>query len=449
MGDVTMVGRERLESFASLLAQFRRERGLTQDQLAHRSGLSVRAISSLECEARHPRRYTVERLAVALELGGDDRATLLAAAASGRRPPPTPPTRLAYVTPEGPLVGRADEIAELRAHLSGRGPALLAYEGEPGIGKSRLLGEAVQIATSMGMRVLAAGAHRDNGAYSPLVDAFADHIRQLSPGMLAERIRFPGLELLIPELTGKVPALPYCPPEQARRLTFEVAVQFIESVAVGGPTALILDDLQWDGPHTADLLAHLVRACGPSLRVVVAYRPGEVRLTGRLAQCAADLARHDLIRRRPLSTLSTPDARAVVEATAAGSALSAPRHARVLRLAGGLPLFLVELTQAAICDGADEVPWSLKLMVAHQIAALAAPVADLVRKLAADEVVTPAERLAGDGIPIERVMDDLESARRSGLIDFTRRGFRFRYPLVREILTNRSRPTLSNMATRS
>ena len=161
-------------------------------------------------------------------------------------------------------------------------------------------------------------------------------------------------------------------------------------------------------------------------------------MTGRLAQCAADLARRDLIRRRRLAALSVPDARAVVEVAAAGAALSAPRHARVLRLAGGLPLFLVELTQAAICDGADEVPWSLKLMVVHQVSALAAPVADLVRKLAAAGVVTPAERLAGDGIPIERVMDGLEAARRSGILDVTRRGFRFRYPLVREVLMNRS-----------
>jgi transcriptional regulator with XRE-family HTH domain len=441
-----MPRREHLESFATLLARLRHERGLTQDQLAHRSGLSVRAISSLECESRYPRRYTVERLAVALDLGGDDHASLLAAAASGRRPPAVAPSRLAFVAPEGPLVGRTNEIAELRAHLNGQGPPLLAYEGEPGIGKSRLLGEAVQIATSMGMRVLAAGGRRDNGAYSPLVDAFADHVRQLSPSLLAERVRYPGLDLLIPELTGRVPALPYCPPEQVRRLTFDVAVQFIESVANGGPTALILDDLQWDGPNTADLLAHLVRACGPQLRVVVAYRPGEVRLTGRLAQCAADLARHDLIRRRRLAALSTPDARAVVEAAAGGSALSAPRHARVLRLAGGLPLFLIELTQAAICDGADEVPWSLKLMVLHQISALAAPVADLVRRLAATGVVTPAERLAGDGIPIEQVVDGLESARRSGILDLTRRGFRFRYPLVREVLTNGSSRSTTSRA---
>jgi transcriptional regulator with XRE-family HTH domain len=68
-------------SFAELLRGFRGARGLTQEDLAERSGLSVYAISMLERGVRTaPRSSTVELLARALELDPAERAALAAAA---------------------------------------------------------------------------------------------------------------------------------------------------------------------------------------------------------------------------------------------------------------------------------------------------------------------------------------------------------------------------------
>jgi transcriptional regulator with XRE-family HTH domain len=68
-------------SFAELLRGFRGVRGLTQEELAERSGLSVYAISMLERGVRTaPRSSTVELLARALELDTAERAALAAAA---------------------------------------------------------------------------------------------------------------------------------------------------------------------------------------------------------------------------------------------------------------------------------------------------------------------------------------------------------------------------------
>src|SRR5947209_5083173 len=94
-------------SFATLLTRLRLAAGLTQERLADRSGLSVRAISSLECGERRPRRYTMERLAQALGLPADQRAVLVAAG-SGRRRPAEPPALAAA----GPLIGRATDVAD-------------------------------------------------------------------------------------------------------------------------------------------------------------------------------------------------------------------------------------------------------------------------------------------------------------------------------------------------
>src|SRR5215204_7827190 len=68
-------------SFAALLRRHRVATGLSQEALAERAGLSVRAISDLERGAhRAPRLETVRMLADALALSNSDRTALLAAA---------------------------------------------------------------------------------------------------------------------------------------------------------------------------------------------------------------------------------------------------------------------------------------------------------------------------------------------------------------------------------
>jgi transcriptional regulator with XRE-family HTH domain len=65
-------------SFGDLLRRFRVARGLTQERLAERSGLSVRGISDLERGVRTvPYRETILRLIEGLELADDEQALLL------------------------------------------------------------------------------------------------------------------------------------------------------------------------------------------------------------------------------------------------------------------------------------------------------------------------------------------------------------------------------------
>jgi DNA-binding XRE family transcriptional regulator len=65
----------------ALLRRYRQAAGLTQEDLAERAGLSVRAISDLERGLhRSPQRDTVRMLADALNLPPDERAAFEAAA---------------------------------------------------------------------------------------------------------------------------------------------------------------------------------------------------------------------------------------------------------------------------------------------------------------------------------------------------------------------------------
>jgi transcriptional regulator with XRE-family HTH domain len=68
---------ERSRSFAGLLREHRRAAGMTQEELAERSGISPRALRKLESGASQvPRRDTVQLLARALNLGEPERLVL-------------------------------------------------------------------------------------------------------------------------------------------------------------------------------------------------------------------------------------------------------------------------------------------------------------------------------------------------------------------------------------
>jgi len=56
------------QSFAKTLRELRLEKGLSQEQLAEKAGLSMRMISLLECEKQQPTISTIEALSGALDL---------------------------------------------------------------------------------------------------------------------------------------------------------------------------------------------------------------------------------------------------------------------------------------------------------------------------------------------------------------------------------------------
>jgi tetratricopeptide (TPR) repeat protein/transcriptional regulator with XRE-family HTH domain len=161
--------------FGTRLSAYRRSAGLTQQELASRSGLSTRAISNLEGgRARSPHPGTVRRLADALGLDSDARAGFLGAAgrrlgggAAGPQPdgrtaqasgpvrldsPPLVGAEPEWAQPEVPhqlpagvrhFAGRDDQLRELTRLLEevgqpGRTVVISAIGGIAGIGKTAL-----------------------------------------------------------------------------------------------------------------------------------------------------------------------------------------------------------------------------------------------------------------------------------------------------------------------
>jgi len=128
-------------TFAEMLADLRTAAGLSQEQLAERSGVSVRAIGEIERGAtRRPQRETVRALAGALALAAPERAAFEKAA---RTAPPAvtrsqPGARPVLPAPVSSLVGRDDDLTAVTRLVRDPVVRLVTITGPGGVGKTRL-----------------------------------------------------------------------------------------------------------------------------------------------------------------------------------------------------------------------------------------------------------------------------------------------------------------------
>ena len=130
---------ERDIPFGAHLRSSREAAGLTQEELALRSGLSTDAVSALERGLRRrPYPHTVRSLADALELAEEEKAVLLAAVP--KRTAPRAPLSVSSTlpVPPTPLVGREQDVEEVAHLLHQSEVRLLTLTGPGGVGKTRL-----------------------------------------------------------------------------------------------------------------------------------------------------------------------------------------------------------------------------------------------------------------------------------------------------------------------
>jgi len=131
----------------SLMRGHRHASGLTLEDLAHRSGVSVRTISDLERgRIRRPHAHTIAALATALRLDDAGHKVLLAALDGALRPPSAEPSplgqfplcQLPHDLPD--FTGRPVEVATIVSWLTElRGAAIpVVISGAGGLGKTAL-----------------------------------------------------------------------------------------------------------------------------------------------------------------------------------------------------------------------------------------------------------------------------------------------------------------------
>ncbi len=345
----------------------------------------------------------------------------------------------AAMVPSGEtLVGREQELGRIDAALEALetgGPGCLAIEGEPGIGKSRLLAELRERAEARGHVVLhgqAAEFERDR--------PFGVFIETLDPYMEAQLDD--GLAAAPPHLREELAAVFPSMREQGGTLAAAVGDEryrshrairsLLELLAERKPLVIALDDLHWADGATIELLGALLRRpAEAAVLVIPSYRPGSAPAP-LIAALAAPLTTK--VELSPLSEEEAAQLLGEVDAEAA---------AAIFRHGGGNPFYLEQLARLEEPRRLDEdgwaaaaggVPAGVTASLAEEVAALSPPARALLEGAAvAGEPFDPgvAGEIAelGEGEALA-ALDELLERELVRPTDVPRR-FIFRHPLIR------------------
>jgi tetratricopeptide (TPR) repeat protein/transcriptional regulator with XRE-family HTH domain len=375
--------RDRAHSFGYWLRRRRKALDLTQEALARRVSCSDFTIRKIEADERRPSRHLADRLAAALAIPEEERRAFLDAAravrAANRLPLAAAPLGVAAsgVAPESargpairstnetaPFVGRGVEfglLIGLIARLTtGTGQAVL-IEGEPGIGKSRLMREVARYAEAQGLPTLGTNCYEIDRAmpYQSVIDLVTRALDRASPAALRKiaPVSLAELAALVPAVAERFPDLPQLSRDfpEARQARLSRAVgQLLEATGDGRPLILMVDDIQWADDASAQVLHYLARhVAGRPALVIYAYRDEDLDSDERLARLVESLHRETDARRVPLARLGPGDAESLVAALG-DSRLAAPGLAeRLHRETEGNPFFLMSILQS-LSDG--EIP---------------------------------------------------------------------------------------------
>lgn len=139
-------------SFGHWLTLRRKTLRLQRAELAARIGCAAVTLRKIEVDERRPSRLLAERLAEQLAIPPHERDTFIRVARGelmvDRLSPPNPDMmELSNLpSPTTTLVGRAQEVEDLRATLARADVRLLTLTGAPGVGKTRL---AIEVASNL------------------------------------------------------------------------------------------------------------------------------------------------------------------------------------------------------------------------------------------------------------------------------------------------------------
>lgn len=348
-----------------------------------------------------------------------------------------------------PLVGRRALLEQLgdalAAASSGRG-RLVVLEGEPGIGKTRLL-EALVAEARVIDAIPCQGRFPEAGvgtAYGPWSKILTKLVESRPPERLAEEIGsgLPWLARLVPGLTASDagPPDPRAGDEAATLRLFEAVAGFLRRVSRDAPLVLVLDDLHGADRSSLRLLEYLADAIHDErILIAGAYRSCELNPEHPLPATLAELARGAGFSRHRIDGIDQEATATLVLATA-GREPSDAELAEIHARSDGNPFYVGELVRFLAeepgCNITRDVPTSLCELLRGRLQRLPLRCRDtfeLASVIGREFEVEVLRRASG--LDISDLTDALELGRQAGLLELswgpTRR---FRHALVQEAI---------------
>jgi len=366
------------------------------------------------------------------------------------------------------LVGRDRELRLLldtfaRA-ASDRRPHLFTLVGSAGVGKSRLVSEALSTLAGSGARLLRGRClpYGRGVTYWPVMEMLRpdtgitradEHGAALAKldhwlgELLAGDAQLPAIRARLAVMMGLLPPSIGMPDTVADRFDKEIGWgirRYLDAVARGGPLILVVDDLQWAEPPVVEIFEQLAERSSdvPMLLICIA-RPEFLE------------GRRDWASGKPNSTTITLDpltrdeTGTLISRLLEIEALPADLRAEIIERSAGTPLFCEEFIQMLIDEGRlirDGASWRAtgqmgEIRVPHSIQAVLAARLDSLPD--GEKGVLQAASVVGERFEVSQIKDltgadpetGLESLRRKGLVigaDEAREEMSFRHILIRD-----------------
>lgn len=339
-----------------------------------------------------------------------------------------------------PLFGRSSELEVLQSLIDRveTGVAQTAViEGVAGIGKTRLLHEALAYAEGRGLRVLRGAAdelERDRPfralAVTLGLHPTADNPRRAEIGRL---------------LVGE-PGAGASTAEQASDLSFRIidaVADLLQEFCLAGPVVLALEDLHWADPSTIRAIRSVARRLAASpIALFVTLRP-----SASMPDVEATVG--DLVERRARHIVLDPldeDAATSLARDVVSAELGPHLRAQVAG-AGGNPLFVTEVLEALREEGVIElgdgraevaglsVPPSLRLTILRRLSFLADESLELLKVASIlGSSFSMADLALVTGRPVVQLLSLLTEVFRAGILGEADDRIAFRHDLIREAI---------------
>jgi DNA-binding CsgD family transcriptional regulator len=342
------------------------------------------------------------------------------------------------------LVGRDVELSAFDALLGALDAgesAAVVLSGEPGIGKTALIGEVLQRGRDRGYQTLSARASEFE-LDLPFA-AFADALEGTVDSLVGDRRalvddeRLALLATVVPSLGPRLSRAPREAHPDERHLLLRALHESLELLAGERPFLLALDDLQWADPASIDLVCRLLhRGLSNRSLLLLASRPGQSE--PRLRAAFGDAERHGQALRIELGPLGTADAKELL-GREVDPALSESLYCE----SGGNPFYLEQLILASRIDpppAGDMVPaqpWVPQLVsaaIGSELNGLSPSARILLQGAAVvGDPFEPELAVETAGLTEQNALDDLDELLEYDLIRVTDspRRFCFRHPIVR------------------
>jgi class 3 adenylate cyclase/predicted ATPase len=265
-----------------------------------------------------------------------------------------------------PYINHVAELEALehawRRAKAGQGQVVL-MTGEAGIGKSRLLQEFNEkIVGETGVRLAWHGSpYLQNSPLWPVIQYFQhaagfkpddegpakraklDALLARGPALPATSAPAIAAALSLPPAEGDPPLDP--DPQQRKRATFAAIANWVTQHCTLRPAVLACEDLHWFDPTTRELLDLVIaQAADAQLMLILTCR----------TEFEPVLAEQHRLVRLNVGRLHPDDSLAIASQVVEEQRISAELLRRIVARSDGIPLFIEELTKAALEVGSDD-----------------------------------------------------------------------------------------------